>query len=200
MPTTWFLALAGGAMIGGAAALLLVTHGRIAGISGILGSLLPPTPAPDRDSAVADSSGDVATALADAAVDALNLADVADAKVDVDPCSDRDDDGVIAVACDGGTDCDDDDNRARPDAGFLTDPPTAVTKGDWNCDGMASFQRPINVKCADHNSSLSNCALFYGFKGDPGCGGTGDFVTCKNPTLSGPCIEGVVAPTKQGCK
>lgn len=37
----WLAALAGGAMIGGAAALLHVAHGRIAGISGIVGSLLP---------------------------------------------------------------------------------------------------------------------------------------------------------------
>jgi uncharacterized membrane protein YedE/YeeE len=42
MPTTWLLALAGGAMIGAASALLLLTHGRIAGISGIVGSLIPP--------------------------------------------------------------------------------------------------------------------------------------------------------------
>jgi uncharacterized membrane protein YedE/YeeE len=47
MPTQWIFALAGGASIGGAAALLLLTHGRIAGISGIVGSLLPPA-AKDR--------------------------------------------------------------------------------------------------------------------------------------------------------
>ena len=35
-------ALAGGLMIGAAAALLLLLNGRIAGISGILGGLLPP--------------------------------------------------------------------------------------------------------------------------------------------------------------
>jgi uncharacterized protein len=35
-------ALAGGALIGTAASLVLVAHGRIAGISGILGSLLRP--------------------------------------------------------------------------------------------------------------------------------------------------------------
>ena len=40
MQSTWILALAGGAMIGVASALLLLAHGRIAGISGILGSLL----------------------------------------------------------------------------------------------------------------------------------------------------------------
>jgi uncharacterized protein len=48
METSWIFALAGGALIGGAAALLFLTHGRVAGISGIVGSLLPPA-ANDRD-------------------------------------------------------------------------------------------------------------------------------------------------------
>jgi len=38
--SSWAYALAGGVMIGVAAALLLLTHGRIAGISGIVGGLL----------------------------------------------------------------------------------------------------------------------------------------------------------------
>ncbi|MEZ4367317.1 MAG: YeeE/YedE family protein [Kofleriaceae bacterium] len=48
MQTSWLLALAGGALIGAAAALLMLTHGRIAGISGVVGSLLPPGAARDR--------------------------------------------------------------------------------------------------------------------------------------------------------
>lgn len=40
--------LAGGLLIGAAAVLLLFTHGRIAGISGVIGSLLPPVPS-DRE-------------------------------------------------------------------------------------------------------------------------------------------------------
>ncbi len=36
----WMLALLGGMMIGAASALLMLTYGRIAGISGVLGSLL----------------------------------------------------------------------------------------------------------------------------------------------------------------
>lgn len=47
MPSSWLHALVGGAMIGGAAALLLVAHGRIAGVSGVVGSLLRPA-TPDR--------------------------------------------------------------------------------------------------------------------------------------------------------
>ena len=42
MPTTWTLALVGGLLIGAASALLLLAHGRIAGVSGIAGSLLQP--------------------------------------------------------------------------------------------------------------------------------------------------------------
>ncbi len=43
---TPFLSLAGGALIGLAAVLLMALHGRIAGISGIVGGILPP-PAAD---------------------------------------------------------------------------------------------------------------------------------------------------------
>lgn len=40
MFTTWMFALLGGALIGAASSLLLLTHGRIAGISGIIGAAL----------------------------------------------------------------------------------------------------------------------------------------------------------------
>ena len=40
--------LAGGALIGAAAVLLMALEGRIAGISGIVGGLMPPEPAADR--------------------------------------------------------------------------------------------------------------------------------------------------------
>jgi uncharacterized membrane protein YedE/YeeE len=42
MSSMWLSALAGGGLLGGAAALLFLTHGRIAGVSGIAGSLVPP--------------------------------------------------------------------------------------------------------------------------------------------------------------
>ncbi len=41
-PVLWLQALLGGALIGGAAVLLMLGLGRIAGISGIVGGLLPP--------------------------------------------------------------------------------------------------------------------------------------------------------------
>ncbi len=68
MPTSWLLALAGGAMIGLAGALLLLTHGRIAGISGVLGSLLPPAAAPDRGWRLAFMGGLLAAGLVSAVV------------------------------------------------------------------------------------------------------------------------------------
>lgn len=39
MPSSWFPALAGGLLIGLASAILLVAHGRIAGVSGVVTSL-----------------------------------------------------------------------------------------------------------------------------------------------------------------
>ena len=42
LPESWWYALAGGALIGVASALLMLIHGRIAGISGVLGALVPP--------------------------------------------------------------------------------------------------------------------------------------------------------------
>jgi len=62
MPASWLFALVGGALIGAAAALLFVTHGRIAGISGVLGSLLPPA-ARDRDWRLAFLGGLLAAGL-----------------------------------------------------------------------------------------------------------------------------------------
>ena len=48
MLPSWLLSLIGGGLIGGAAALLLATQGRIAGISGIAGGLLAGAPSSDR--------------------------------------------------------------------------------------------------------------------------------------------------------
>jgi uncharacterized protein len=55
-------ALVGGALIGGAASLLLLAHGRIAGISGILGALLR-RDTPDRDWRIAFLIGLVAAGV-----------------------------------------------------------------------------------------------------------------------------------------
>lgn len=62
MVSTWMYALAGGVLIGMAAALLLLTHGRIAGISGIVGGLLSPS-TKDRTWRYAFLAGLVVTGL-----------------------------------------------------------------------------------------------------------------------------------------
>jgi uncharacterized membrane protein YedE/YeeE len=68
MPLSWILALAGGAMIGAASALLFLTHGRIAGISGVVGALLPPAPVRDWSWRVAFLAGLLAAGAVGAAV------------------------------------------------------------------------------------------------------------------------------------
>jgi uncharacterized membrane protein YedE/YeeE len=67
MASKWFLALLGGALIGSGSALLLLTHGRIAGVSGIAGELLRRT-TPDRAWRLAFLAGLVAAGAAAAAV------------------------------------------------------------------------------------------------------------------------------------
>ena len=56
----WLLGLAGGALIGASAVALMLMLGRVAGISGILGGLLPPDPAADRGWRLAFLAGLVA--------------------------------------------------------------------------------------------------------------------------------------------
>ncbi len=60
MPSSWLFALIGGGLIGTAAALLFAAHGRIAGISGVLGALLPPA-ARDRHWRLAFMAGVLAS-------------------------------------------------------------------------------------------------------------------------------------------
>ena len=60
--------LAGGALIGLAAVLLMAFHGRIAGITGILSGLLPPAPAPDWAWRAAFLGGMIASPLLYAAL------------------------------------------------------------------------------------------------------------------------------------
>jgi len=67
MASKWFHALLGGALIGSGSALLLLTHGRIAGISGIAGGLLQRATS-DRAWRLAFLAGLVAAGAAAAAV------------------------------------------------------------------------------------------------------------------------------------
>ena len=60
--------LAGGTLIGTAAVLLMALHGRIAGVTGILGGLLPPTVASDWAWRVAFLAGMIGSPLIYAAL------------------------------------------------------------------------------------------------------------------------------------
>lgn len=67
MSASWMYALLGGALIGAASAALLLVHGRVAGISGVIGSLLPPAPS-DRSWRLAFVAGLALAGLIAAAV------------------------------------------------------------------------------------------------------------------------------------
>lgn len=143
---------------------------------------------------VAPDAGDI-----DAAADAADGADAAD------PCDDKDKDGYLAVGCDGGDgggdDCDDDDPRANPGVvGFRTDPPTAKTKGDWNCDGIVTMQYSSGLSCAALPQG-SACVAISGFTGASTCGEAGVFDQCGQGTLG--LLSCAVASTTtqlQGCR
>jgi hypothetical protein len=98
-----------------------------------------------------------------------------DAGIDAAFDCDRDKDGFLSLACDG-SDCDDDDPFAHPDAGFSRDAATAKTKGDWNCDGKVDKEQRTNMFCAGFD--MLTCQNRTGFTGDPPCGQTGPFVAC----------------------
>lgn len=109
------------------------------------------------------------------------------------PC-DCDNDGHKRAdsAC-GGDDCDDDDDRAHPGAGFLTFMPTAKTKGDWNCDGNPEKQKKDGISCG----LLGDCTI-SGFSTTVPCGGTGTFITCKVVPLG--CANNTSVMSTQACR
>lgn len=122
------------------------------------------------------------------------------------PC-DCDNDGFLSEAgtCfDGGTlyDCDDQDLRANPDAGYRSDFVTNDTKGDWNCDRTFNREYFVNFKCGDIEKPLfGSCSAFGGFGNDPPCGELSTYVTCANPAIgSTKCVPGPQEQKQQRCK
>lgn|SRR5690349_1163916 len=67
MSSSWLVAAAGGALIGAASAVLLAAHGRIAGISGIVGGAIQRS-APDRAWRVAFLVGLIAAGIGAASI------------------------------------------------------------------------------------------------------------------------------------
>ncbi|MDB4938293.1 MAG: hypothetical protein JWP87_5265 [Labilithrix sp.] len=149
---------------------------------------------PDRDG---DAPSEASPAVDGPAPDAARGDAGADGDGEAgDPC-DRDNDHYRSGegGC-GGADCDDDDNRAHPEAGFRADPATTTTNGDWNCDTHADPMYPVNVSCGV--PALGACAGVEGFSGAPGCGAAGAYVTCKMNGLS--CIVGSTVQRVQRCR
>jgi hypothetical protein len=115
----------------------------------------------------------------------------------VDQC-DCDEDGVRSnnPSCSPvGKDCNDLDPFI-PHDGFVASKPAKGATGDWDCDGKVTKQFPVNVSCG----LLANCNA-AGFTGDPGCGESGAFVTCKPSLL--PLVTCDVKSTEtvtQGCR
>ncbi len=119
---------------------------------------------------------------------------------------DRDRDRVFAsgVPC-GGTDCNDDEVAVTPASGFRTlaplPGPPPGNGGDWDCSGIVEKQfSTTNLSCGGLSSLLA-CDGTSGFSGDPGCGESGPFITCRWQTLPVPGCAQVQSVTQiQGCK
>jgi hypothetical protein len=131
---------------------------------------------------------------ADATTKDSSVADAQDggATPDADPC-DRDHDQYLAMTCEGGNDCDDNDDRAHPGADFSTAPPTPTTNGDWNCDKIVEKQ----YKAINCGGLSSNCASAAGFAMDEGCGITGAYVQCAGVAI---CSATDAGSRTQGCR
>ncbi len=149
---------------------------------------------------VADTGDDVGDSDTSSDTAADSKSETGDTAWDGNPC-DKDGDGWTAIGgtC-GGKDCDDNDKNANPDVKtFLTLDATKSgnpLKGDWNCDLKVEKQYPVNVTCS--SLLVTACAGAAGFKGDPVCGTSGTYVSCK---VSGTfCVDGTTSTQVQGCK
>lgn len=139
-------------------------------------------PRPSSDAPVVDTgAGDGDTPVADGG------AEDADATVSCATPCDCDGDGFLDLACDGGTDCDDHDDRRKPDAGYRSEVPTAPNDGDWNCSGVVEREFDSGIACSNYSMAL--CMVRRGFTGpSPDCGGNASFHTCRwNPAGAGSC-------------
>lgn len=100
-----------------------------------------------------------------------------------------------AVCGNTGNDCNDLDPFI-PHDGFVASRPEGHD-GDWNCDGVVTKQFPVNVRC----DLLTDCKA-QGFKTDPACGATGEYIFCTQVLLTGLCVEDTakMEARAQGCK
>jgi hypothetical protein len=129
-----------------------------------------------------------------------------DPGVDVNPCPakpnpcDCDEDGFLAKRC-GGDDCDDFDLRAKPDAGFRSDPPSAGSNGDWNCNGTPERQERTEFTAAGCNGLVKNlCNDSGGYTLIPGCGTVGKYIKCSSSGPMESCIAENLRDLPVACK
>jgi hypothetical protein len=146
-----------------------------------------------------DGDGDLADAADPAAIDARADANRPDAAV---PCTDRDDDGHLAIGIEGSDcglmlDCDDDDPRAFPGQGEYFDTPRAGVGGyDFNCNGdEETLDSTLGGECREEWWSCNGTGWVAGV---PGCGGQGSWHVCAS-TDDG-CAETSSTNTRMACR
>jgi hypothetical protein len=183
-------------------------------------SFAPPggtgTEAGSPDGAVADGglgSDFDATVLVDGSdPDALIVRD-AGAKIDAAGCApaacDCDGDGfndTLKAGCEGGlNDCDDHDERVRPNQGYLIATPESPVFGDWNCSMAVDKLYPDGFSCSSLQGGKA-CNDAVGMEDQPACGGFGTLLKCKTEpvpplNLTTRCVVGTRTPmTQQACK
>lgn len=154
-----------------------------------------------------------ATVLVDGSdPDALIVRD-AGAKIDAAGCAaaecDCDGDGFKATqkaGCEGGLDdCDDHDERVRPNQGYLIATPEPPIFGDWNCSTAVEKLYPDGFSCSSLQGGTA-CNDAVGLEDQPACGGFGTLLKCKTEpvpplNLTTRCVVGARTPmTQQACK
>ena len=198
-------------MVGGGlvalTALASVVFGACADLDGLSGgSGDAGTP---ESSVAADASSDVeqpdaATNDGPLIPDAESRPD-GEGRVDASDCStcDCDDDGFLSArpGCSdaGSTDCDDFDPFRSPGQTKFIDELPSGHLGDWNCSGAVEKLYPTGVACTGNGGPA--CDGRFGFTGDPPCGATGPFVTCKTGGALGlNCVEAERKVSTQACR
>jgi hypothetical protein len=106
---------------------------------------------------------------------------------------DNDGDGVLRddAQC-GGTDCDDDDARAKPGQMSYFDTPRASGGYDFNCDNVDEPKMPTSCTCPGNVLQVP--------AGGAGCGVMGNIKTCTKPLLGACGPDTFVNTATQSCR
>ena len=164
---------------------------------------------PGTDASTDETAADASDVVVDTAIfidgqspDALIVRDAGTKGIDAASCDatcDCDKDGFDRPNCgDGGEDCDDTDQRVRPDQGFLEIPGEPPRNGDWNCKNGVEKLYPVNINCS--GMALGACSSVQGFSNDPDCGTPGTYVFCAVSGGGIFCAVGATQSRLQACK